>query len=259
MRHWHRQFLGRPQLPTTLSALAISEFFTLEGVEVRAVLSRYGMDMRLGSALQIGFLKMCGRPLDKLQRVPIPVLEHLSTQIGGAPPEIATLRALYGKRRQTLFDHQQFALGGSVYKKRVPLPGRGKRGGARILVATKHANRWFLLYGFGKNEQGNIDDRELAALCPSTRCIDSAPFRGRALQDLFLGQRDLNRPYVAGEDFTVADILMTTVLREIRKTDLIEPFSVLKDYFARCQARPAWQRTLRAYEVRMSASEGAAR
>jgi hypothetical protein len=55
-------------------------------------------------------------------------------------------------------------LGGSVYKKRVPLPGRGKRGGARILVATKHANRWFLLYGFGKNEQGNIDDRELAAL-----------------------------------------------------------------------------------------------
>jgi hypothetical protein len=25
-------------------------------------------------------------------------------------------------------------------------------------------NRWFLLYGFGKNEQANIDDRELAAL-----------------------------------------------------------------------------------------------
>jgi len=55
-------------------------------------------------------------------------------------------------------------LGGSVYKKRVPLPGRGKSGGARILVATRHVNRWFLLYGFGKNEQANIDDRELAAL-----------------------------------------------------------------------------------------------
>ena len=110
MRHWHRQLLGRTQLPPTLSALAISEFFTLDGGEIRAVLSRYGMDMRLGSALQIGFLKMCGRPLDKLQRVPIPVLEHLSTQIGGAPPEIATLRAIYGQRRQTLFDHQQFAL-----------------------------------------------------------------------------------------------------------------------------------------------------
>ena len=51
---------------------------------------------------------------------------------------------------------------------------------------------------------------------------------------------------------------MTTVLREIRKTDLIERFLKLKDYFARCQARPAWQRTLRAYEVRMGAPEGAA-
>jgi hypothetical protein len=55
-------------------------------------------------------------------------------------------------------------LGGSVYKKRVPLPGRGKSGGARILVATRQSNRWFLLYGFGKNEQANIDARELAAL-----------------------------------------------------------------------------------------------
>jgi len=54
MRHWHRQFLGRTQLPPTLSALTISEFFTLDGAEIRAVLSRYGMEMRLGSALQIG-------------------------------------------------------------------------------------------------------------------------------------------------------------------------------------------------------------
>jgi len=104
------QFLGRTQLPPTLSALAISEFFTLDPGELRAVLSRYGVDMRLGSALQIGFLKMCGRPLDKLQRVPIPVLEHLSAQVGGSLPEIATLRTIYGQRRQTLFDHQQFAL-----------------------------------------------------------------------------------------------------------------------------------------------------
>src|SRR3979490_3168389 len=103
MRHWHRQFLGRTQLPVTLSALAICEFFTLDGGEARAVLSRYGLDMRLGTALQIGFLKMCGRPLDKLQRVPIAVLEYLSPQLGGSAPEIATLRALYRKRRRTLY------------------------------------------------------------------------------------------------------------------------------------------------------------
>jgi glutathione S-transferase len=67
-----------------------------------------------------------------------------------------------------------------------------------------------------------------------------------------------SRPYLAGEDFTVADIMMTTVLREIRKTDLLDSFPALKNYFARCQARPAWQRTLKAYEVRMGAPEGAA-
>ena len=67
-----------------------------------------------------------------------------------------------------------------------------------------------------------------------------------------------SRPYLAGEDFTVADIMMTTVLREIRKTDLLAPFLALKDYFDRCQARQAWQRTLKAYEVRMNAPEGAA-
>jgi glutathione S-transferase len=67
-----------------------------------------------------------------------------------------------------------------------------------------------------------------------------------------------SRHYLAGDEFTAADILMTTVLREIRKTDLIDPFPVLRDYFARCQARPAWQRTLKAYEARMGAPEGAA-
>lgn len=28
-------------------------------------------------------------------------------------------------------------LGGGLYKKRIPMPGRGKRGGARTLIATK--------------------------------------------------------------------------------------------------------------------------
>ena len=44
-------------------------------------------------------------------------------------------------------------LGGHVVKKRVALPGQGKRGGARTIVATKMADRWFFLYGFGKNER----------------------------------------------------------------------------------------------------------
>ncbi len=52
-------------------------------------------------------------------------------------------------------------LGGYVVKKRVALQGRGKRGGARTIVATKRGDRWFFLYGFGKNERANIDRDEL--------------------------------------------------------------------------------------------------
>ena len=52
-------------------------------------------------------------------------------------------------------------LGGHVVKNRVALPGQGKRGGARTIVAAKMADRWFFLYGFGKNERASIDKDEL--------------------------------------------------------------------------------------------------
>lgn len=55
-------------------------------------------------------------------------------------------------------------LGGDVVKKRVGLAGRGKRGGARTLVATNKGNRWFFVFGFEKNERDNIDEAELQAL-----------------------------------------------------------------------------------------------
>jgi glutathione S-transferase len=44
--------------------------------------------------------------------------------------------------------------------------------------------------------------------------------------------------------FTAADILMTTVLRLIRHTDLVAGFPVLDAYLKRCQARPAFQKAL---------------
>lgn len=55
-------------------------------------------------------------------------------------------------------------LGGRVYKKRIALPGRGKRGGARTIVGTNLQDRWFFVFGFEKSERANIDDRERAAL-----------------------------------------------------------------------------------------------
>ena len=55
-------------------------------------------------------------------------------------------------------------LGHGLYKKRVALSGRGKRGGARTLVATNKGGRWFFLFGFGKNERANISRKEQEAL-----------------------------------------------------------------------------------------------
>ena len=55
-------------------------------------------------------------------------------------------------------------LGGGVYKKRVAMPGRGKRGGTRVLLGSSLGTRWFFLYGFEKNERATIDDKELASL-----------------------------------------------------------------------------------------------
>ena len=55
-------------------------------------------------------------------------------------------------------------LGEQVFKKRIALPGRGKRSGVRTLVASKIQDQWFFLYGFAKNERDNISDQELRVL-----------------------------------------------------------------------------------------------
>jgi glutathione S-transferase len=52
------------------------------------------------------------------------------------------------------------------------------------------------------------------------------------------------REWIACDEFTVADILLASVLRAVPNTDLIEPYPRLKAYYARAMARPAWQRTL---------------
>lgn len=59
------------------------------------------------------------------------------------------------------------------------------------------------------------------------------------------------RAWIACEDFTVADILLTSVLRGVRRTDLLEPYPRLTAYYRRCLARPAWERTLALYAERL--------
>jgi glutathione S-transferase len=62
------------------------------------------------------------------------------------------------------------------------------------------------------------------------------------------------REWIACKDFTVADILLATVLREARTTDLMDPYPRIRDYYARALARPAWGRTLELYAKRLGVS-----
>ncbi|GAA0760807.1 type II toxin-antitoxin system RelE/ParE family toxin [Ideonella azotifigens] len=73
----------------------------------------------------------------------------------------ASLCAAVQEMKDGLFDAD---LGGGLFKKRIARPGQGKRGGYRTLVATRRAERWIFVYGFPKNERGNIDKDEEEAL-----------------------------------------------------------------------------------------------
>jgi len=55
-------------------------------------------------------------------------------------------------------------LGGGIVKKRIALPGRGKRGSTRTLLATNRNDRWFFVFGFEKNERVDISENELESL-----------------------------------------------------------------------------------------------
>ncbi|KTC94927.1 type II toxin-antitoxin system RelE/ParE family toxin [Legionella feeleii] len=55
-------------------------------------------------------------------------------------------------------------LGGNVYKKRIPLDNKGKRGGARTIIAFKSNDKAFFIYSFAKNKKENISEKELKAL-----------------------------------------------------------------------------------------------
>lgn len=73
-------------------------------------------------------------------------------------------------------------LGGNVYKKRVALPGGGKSGGVRTLVATRQGELWFFMFGFEKAERSNVTAKELAALKMLAADLLSQP--PKALDDL---------------------------------------------------------------------------
>jgi glutathione S-transferase len=60
-----------------------------------------------------------------------------------------------------------------------------------------------------------------------------------------------NRQFIATEDFSVADILMTHVLDAGTRQEMLKPYPSLLAYRKRCTERPAWKKTLEAYRARV--------
>jgi len=73
--------------------------------------------------------------------------------------------------------------------------------------------------------------------------------------DMRLQQLDdvlANRTFIATDDFTVADILLTHVLDANQK--LLGPYANVRAFHARCVDRPAWKKTYAAYCERVEAA-----
>jgi glutathione S-transferase len=81
-----------------------------------------------------------------------------------------------------------------------------------------------------------------ATWAPAYRPVAEAAARRRlASLEAWLSGRD----YLEG-GFTAADIMMSSVLRELDHTEILADYPRLSDYHARCEARPAFQRALEA-------------
>jgi len=95
---------------------------------------------------------------------------------------------------------------------------------------------------------------DLIGMFDSGRSAPKLHSEVRQLAGRWLGdveRRLEGREWIACNELTVADLMMASVLRGIRKTDLMEPFPSVKAYYERCRARPAWQRTLGLYAERL--------
>ena len=110
MARWRKEYLGLTECPKDLTQAELDVFFSFSADELAAIRTRYKSDLRIGAALQLGFLKLAGCTMSTLNVVPRKLLAHIGEKIGEAAPTIATLRALYKRRRRTLFNHQSWAI-----------------------------------------------------------------------------------------------------------------------------------------------------
>jgi TnpA family transposase len=123
MESWRQSYLGCETVPASLTEAEIAWFFGLDDRTGPVVEKRRRSLTRLGLTLHIGFLRLSGRSLSAVERLPATVLAFAAAQAGMPAPRIATLRSIY-RRRMTLFEHQRIAAEALGFKPLVDHPTR---------------------------------------------------------------------------------------------------------------------------------------
>ena len=134
MQDWHAMFLGRRRLPRDLSAFELEAFFTFVGGERRAIEERRQPVLKLGLALQTGFLRMTGRPLQAVGAVPPALWQHLGAQLQVTAPDLASLRVMYRRLSMLYASTRSSPLRCSIF-------GRGPRRSA-VCFCARCAMSW---------------------------------------------------------------------------------------------------------------------
>ena len=74
MESWRQSYLGCETVPASLTEAEIAWFFSLDDRTRPVVEQRRRSLTRLGLILHIGFLRLSGRPLSAVERLPAAVL-----------------------------------------------------------------------------------------------------------------------------------------------------------------------------------------
>jgi hypothetical protein len=167
----HRDYLGWEHFPEDLSDTEIGHFFSLSDDERRAVFHHRRAVNRLGVTLQIGYLRMTGLPLNSVVMIALQVLSHIGHELGIAVPDLASIRALY-RRRRTLFEHQGAARKLLGLRDLTPHGEWSLRGFLRREAGTQlvqddlvsAARRWLL-----EHDYGQLPKRRLSGLAAAAR------------------------------------------------------------------------------------------
>ena len=127
-----------------------------------------------------------------------------------------------------------------------------RHGGGRLSVAPERPEfpdyLYWLHYAEGSLMLQFLREWTLERMLPNA---DAAPGMARVRQTTklhldFIAQRLAAAPYFAGPDFTAADVMMLfpfTTMQQFRALDL-SPYPSIRDYVARIEARPAYQRAM---------------